>query len=223
MRLFPQRRRFLFPLLLSLVLLVATGAIASAQSIYGNIRGLLTDSSGAILPGAKVTLINEGTSAQRSATSSTVGEYVFSDVIPGTYTVAVEAPGFKKLERSGVILQTQSQLTLDLKLAVGNVSESVLVTGEIPLIETASASQGQVIDNQKLVDLPNIGRNPFIMAKLAPNIVQVGNPAYARMQDQSGSSQISLAGGPIRGNNYLLDGVPITDTINRAKIGRAHV
>jgi hypothetical protein len=165
-----------------------------------------------------VNLINEGTSAERSAQSNNLGEYVFSQVIPGTYTVAVETQGFKKVQRKGIVLETQNQLTIDLQLEVGNVAESVQVTSETPLIETATASQGQVIDNQKLVDLPNIGRNPFMMAKLAPNIQQVGNPGYMRMQDQSGSSQISFAGGPIRGNNYLLDGVPITDLNNRAVI-----
>jgi hypothetical protein len=148
--------------------------------------------------------------------ANNLGEYVFSQVIPGKYAVAVEAPGFKKVERKDVILETQGNLTLDLALDVGNVSESVQVTSETPLIETASASQGQVIDNQKLIDLPNIGRNPFILSKLAPNVQQVGNPAYMRMQDQSGSSQISFVGGPVRGNNYLLDGVPITDMNNRA-------
>src|ERR1700730_12268517 len=103
-----------------------------------------------------------------------------------------------------------------MQLEVGNVAESISVTTETPLIETATASQGQVIDNQKLLDLPNIGRNPFMMSKLTPTIQMVGNPAYMRMQDQSGSSQISFAGGPIRGNNYMLDGVSITDMNNRA-------
>src|SRR6266852_9629291 len=213
-----QPRHFFFHLLVSLMVLAAANGSASAQSIYGSIRGLVTDPSSASVAGAKVSLINEGTSEQRSAVSNNLGEYVFSQVIPGTYTVAVESQGFKKVERKGIVLETQNQLTIDLQLQVGNVAESVLVTAETPLIETATASQGQVIDNQKLVDLPNIGRNPFMMSKLAPNIQQVGNPAYMRMQDQSGSSAISFAGGPIRGNNYLLDGIPITDMNNRAVI-----
>ncbi len=207
-------RNFLF---LLLALVSASGSL-SAQSIYGSIRGLVTDPSGASVASAKVSLINQGTSEQRTVLSNNLGEYVFSQAIPGTYTVAVEAPGFKKIDRKGIILETQNQLTIDLRLEVGNVAESVVVNAEVPLIETATASQGQVIDNQKLLDLPNIGRNPFMMSKLTPNIQQVGNPAYMRMQDQSGSSQISFAGGPVRGNNYLLDGVPITDMNNRAVI-----
>ncbi len=179
---------------------------------------MVVDAGGGILANAKVGLLNEGTGEIRSAVTAANGEYVFSQVIPGTYTVGVENPGFKKYERKGILVETQSQLTVDVKLEVGNVTDSVQVTEEVPLIETATASQGQLIDRQKMIDLPNLGRNPYMFSKLAPNVQQVGNPAYARMQDQSGSSQISIAGGPVRGNNYLLDGIPITDMTNRAII-----
>ena len=139
-------------------------------------------------------------------------------MIPASYTVVCEAPGFKRFERKGIAVATQGQVTADLKLEVGQVSESVEVSEMAALVETANASQGQVLDNQKLVDLPNLGRNPFMMSKLSQNVVQVGPPAYNRMEDQSGSSMISIAGGPVRGNNYLLDGIPITDANNRAII-----
>jgi len=167
---------------------------------------------------AKVSLTNEGTADQRSAMTSTTGEYAFTQVTPAKYKISVEFQGFKRYERTGVNIETQQQLTVDVKMDVGNVNESVQVTEEVPLIETANASQGQVIDRQKLIDLPNLGRNPYMFSRLAPNVQQVGNPAYARMQDQSGSSMISIAGGPVRGNNYLLDGVAITDMGNRAII-----
>jgi hypothetical protein len=209
---------FCLYLLFGLLIGAVANGSAQAQSIYGSIRGLVTDPSNAAVTNAKVALINQGTGELRTTHASGLGEYVFSQLIPGAYTVTVEAPGFKKFEGRNAVLETQGQLTVDLKLEVGNVSETVQVTAEAPLIDTATASQGQVIDNQKLVDLPNIGRNPFMMSKLAPNIQQVGNPAYMRMQDQSGSSAISLVGGPVRGNNYLLDGVPITDMNNRAII-----
>ena len=208
----------LFTLLFaSAAIFLATGSL-HAQSIYGGVRGSVTDASGAAIPNAKVTLGNDGTGEQRFANTTTAGEYTFNQVIPGAYTVSVEAQGFKKVDRKGVNVATQSTASVDVALEVGNVTESVVITSEVPLIETATASQGQVIDNQKLADLPNTGRNPFIMAKLTPNVQLVGNPAYMRMQDQSGSSTISFAGGPVRGNNYLLDGVPITDMANRAVI-----
>ncbi|PWU02388.1 MAG: TonB-dependent receptor [Terriglobia bacterium] len=211
-------RGFLYCLLAGVTALAVANGGLRAQSIYSGIRGIVTDPSEAVVANAKVTLTNQGTSAERTTQTDNLGEYVFSQVIPGVYTVSVQTQGFKKVERKGIVLETQNQLTIDMELQVGNIAESVVVAAETPLVETATASQGQVIDNQKLVDLPNIGRNPFMMSKLAPNIQQVGNPAYMRMQDQTGSSQISLAGGPVRGNNYLLDGVPITDMRNRAVI-----
>jgi len=189
-----------------------------AQSYYGVVRGLVVDQNGGVLVTAKVTLVNEGTSEQRATVTSTNGEYVFNEVIPATYTVICENPGFKKFERKGITVATQGQVTADLRLEVGQVTESVDVQESAALVDSATASQGQLLDNQKLVDLPNLGRNPFMMSKLSQNIVQVGPPAYNRMEDQSGSSMISIAGGPVRGNNYLLDGIPITDANNRAII-----
>jgi len=215
---FEKLQGFVLHLFLGLCVWAAASASASAQSIYGGISGLITDPSAAVVASAKVTVTNEGTGAQRTVLSNNTGEYVFSQVTPGTYEVAVEASGFKKVDRKNVVVETQGQVRIDLQLEVGNTTEAIQVTEEVPLIETSTASQGQLIDNQKLVDLPNIGRNPFMMSKLAPNVQQVGNPAYMRMQDQSGSSQISFVGGPVRGNNYLLAGVPVTDMNNRAII-----
>ena len=190
----------------------------SAQSYQGGLRGTISDPDEATIGDAKVTLINEATSVARSTLSNASGEYVFNAVDPAAYTVAVEAPGFKHFERKGVAVATQQFLTIDMKMEVGQVTESVNVTEEIPLIENATASNGQVLDRQKMVDLPNMGRNPFLLSKLATNVVAAGDPRFNRFQDQSGSSQISVAGGPVRGNNYLLDGVPITDFQNRAVI-----
>jgi len=197
---------------------ILLAAALYAQSFQGGIRGLVTDAGGGAVAGAKVSLLDQGTNAIRATLTNESGEYVFNGVVPATYSVAAESPSFKKFERKGIALGTQQFITIDVKLEVGQVTESVMVTEEVPVIETANASAGQLIDRQKLIDLPNLGRNPFMMAKVAQNVVAVGNPRFNRMQDQSGSSQISLAGGPVRGNNYLLDGIPITDSINRAVI-----
>ena len=200
------------------VAVCAAGPLLRAQSYYGSLRGTVVDPNGGSVASAKVTMVDEGTGASRSELSKSTGEFVFNEVVPATYAVAVEAPGFKKFERKGIVVGTQQQISVDMKLEVGQVSESVQVTEEAPLVESATASQGQVIDNQKISDLPNLGRNPFLLSKLVANVIPVGNPAYNRMEDQSGSSAISIAGGPVRGNNYLVDGVPITDSANRAII-----
>ncbi len=190
----------------------------SAQNVVGGVRGLIQDPGGAIIAGANVTLTNQGTNVSRSTVSNAQGEYVFSQVEPGTYSISVEAQGFKKLQRPGVIVSTQEFLTIDLKMEIGEVSQSISVTTEVPLIENSNASNGQVLDSQKLTDLPNLGRNPFLMSKLSTNVVTAGDPRFNRFQDQIGSSAISVAGGPIRGNNYLIDGIPVTSSQNLAVI-----
>ncbi len=199
-------------------LCLSLAMLASAQSYQGGVRGAVIDPQGGAVANAKITLTNTGTGVPRSTLTTADGTYVFSDVDPATYSVSAESPSFKKFEQRGVTVGTQEFVTVDVKLEVGNVTQSVTVTEETPMVENSNASQGQVIDRQQLVDLPNLGRNPFMMSKVAQNVMPVGDPAYNRMEDQSGSSQISIAGGPVRGNNYLLDGVPITDADNRAII-----
>jgi trimeric autotransporter adhesin len=189
-----------------------------AQSFNGGVRGTVTDTQGGAIGEVKISLVNGATGETRTTLTNSSGGYDFTAVQPATYSIVAEHPGFKKFERKNVVVDTQEFVTIDVKLDVGAVSDSVMVTEEVPLVEVSNASQGQVLDNQKLVDLPNLGRNPFMLSKLAANVIPVGNPAYNRMEDQSGSSSISIAGGPVRGNNYLLDGVPITDAANRAII-----
>ncbi len=206
-------------LLLTLIALCAFGTTtAMAQSYQGALRGALHDATGNALPSATMTLTNTATNLIRVTTTNSTGEYFFEKVDPGKYKLDASVAGFKKLERGGIIIETQQQITLDLVMEIGNVAETVVITDEVPLIESANASVGQVITKQFLSDLPNSGRNPFSLAAISPNYIPAGNPTFNRQQDQSGSSQISLAGGPVRGNNYLLDGVPIADIGNRAVI-----
>src|SRR6266851_6644199 len=102
----------------ALFALCAGAVTLHGQSFYGSIRGNVVDPNGGAIATAKVTLTNEGTSGQRATVSSSSGEFVFSEVVPATYSVTVEAPGFKKFERHGIILGTQQQVSLDLKLDV---------------------------------------------------------------------------------------------------------
>lgn len=199
-------------------LLIISGLLLSSQTFQGALRGRISDPAGATIPLVRVVATDENTGVSRTTVTTNQGEYAFASLTPATYSIVAEAPGFKRLERRGIVVATQSSVTADLAMELGEVTEQVNVTEEVPLLETGSASTGQVIDRQKLIDLPNLGRNPFMLSKFSEAVVQVGNPKFNRMQDQSGSSQISIAGGPVRGNNYLLDGIAITDSTNRAVI-----
>jgi hypothetical protein len=203
----------------SLFLFVIAVVCAWAQTFQGGVRGQVKDQGGAVVPDVKVTLVNEATGEQRATLSNESGEYTFTAVNPAAYTIRAEAPSFKKFEHAGVVVTTQGFPTVDIKLELGDVAQTVNVNEEVPLVEAANASTGQVIDKQKLDDLPNMGRNPFYeTVKISQNVTPAGDPKFNRMEDQSGSSQISINGGPVTGNNYTLDGIAITNTANQAVI-----
>src|SRR4029077_20719225 len=123
--------------------------------------------------------------------------------------------GFKTDTHKGFRIGTQQSAVLDFVLEVGAIAEEVTVTGEAPLIERASATQAATLDKDALQSLPIFGRNTFFAAISTPGVIQTGDPQFVRYQDQSGSSQLSLGGGPRRGNGYLIEGVSITDLTNR--------
>src|SRR5881398_3516011 len=195
--------------------LVAAATGAAGQGFQGGLRGAVKDPNG-VVPGVEVTITNEATSIKRSVVSNEAGEYVFAAVEPGTYTVRAALQGFKTVERRGIRIGTQQFLVLDLLLEVGAIEESVTVTGQSPLIETANASQGTVLDSAALQTLPSPGRNAFMIGTTVPTVIPTGDTQFNRQQDQTNASLLSLGGGTRRGNNYTLDGVPITDMRNRA-------
>src|SRR5947208_6107625 len=202
-------------LALAAAVVVSLAGNASGQGFQGGLRGAIKDAGG-VVPGVEVTLSNEQTNINRSTVTNDRGEYVFSSVDPGTYTVKAALQGFKKIERGGIRIGTQTFIVLDLTLEVGAIEENVTVTGEAPLIETANASQGTVLDTQALQTLPAAGRAAFLIGTTVPTVIPSGDAQFNRQQDQTNASLLSLGGGTRRGNNYTLDGVPITDMRNRA-------
>jgi hypothetical protein len=193
-----------------LALFAASGAPIQAQTNYGNVRGRVTDPLGAVISNADVSLTNGGTEIVRSTHTNDSGDYFFTAVDPGTYTVAISISGFKKVERKGLIVELGATATVDEKLEVGAAGETIDVTGAAPLIDTATASEGQVFSEQQVEDLPNLGRNPFVMDKLDNNVTPVGDPRFVRFEDQNGTASVSVSGAPIGANSYVVDGIPIS-------------
>jgi hypothetical protein len=199
------------------LLMLAVSADVRGQSFQGGLRGAVKDANG-VIPGVEVTLINEGTNVSRNTISNEAGEYNFAAVLPGTYTVRAVLQGFKTYERKGIAIGTQQFITLDLTLEVGAIQEEISVTAAAPLIETSNASTGEVLDKRALETLPAPGRNAFMIAVSVPTVIASGDPQFNRQQDQTNATLVSLGGGARRANNYLLDGVPITDMRNRASL-----
>jgi hypothetical protein len=201
--------------LLAVLLLPTLSVPASAQSYQGGMRGSVKDAQG-VIPGVTVTLVNESNGVSRDTVTNPVGEYSFPALDPATYAVKATVQGYKTFERKGIRIGTQSFVTLDVVLEIGAIEETITVTADSPLVETSNASTGDVLDQRTLQELPSVGRNAFLLSVTVPTVVSSGDTHWNRMQDQTGASALSVGGGAVRGNNYLLDGFPITDIQNRS-------
>ena len=202
--------------ILSWICVLLMAGTAFGQSFQGGIRGAVRDSTAAVVTGVELTLLNEATNTSRTTVTNAEGEYAFPNVLPGTYTLSAARSGYKKFENKGIHIGTQSFITLDLTLEVGQTTEQVLVTAEAPPLENSNPSVSSLLDSHTLQTLPTPARNVFFLSVMTPNVVPTGDPQFVRQQDQTNSSLLSLGGGPRRANNYTLDGVPITDLRNRA-------
>jgi len=200
----------LLPLGAACALLAVIPAPAAAQNIFGTILGTVRDASGAIVIKADVvaTAVETG-QAYRSQTNES-GYYEFSYLKPARYTVRVSATGFQTSERTDIGLQVEDRVRVDFKLQLGEVTASVSVSGEAPLIQSESASLGQVVTERTVREMPVLGRNVFELAGLAAG-VQVNPVAEKKVLAKGGfdTSDIAINGGRIRTNEYLLDGVTV--------------
>jgi hypothetical protein len=188
----------------------------AAQEYRGSIRGAVSDEDGGVIPGVSILLTNVDTSAARTTVTNERGEYSFAALNPATYVLRAELPGFAPYSATDIDLGVNRALVIDVNLSVGGIEETITVTGETPLIETANASLGTAMDSEQMEILPTPGRNAFFLSITTAGVVAVGDPQWVRQQDQTNSSLLSLGGGPVRGNLYTLDGVAIVDMRNRA-------
>ncbi|MBS1823772.1 MAG: TonB-dependent receptor [Acidobacteria bacterium] len=166
------------PVCLSLSRLLAAALVLllplPAQVSTGSVAGQVTDSTGAVVAAAKVTLLNEGTGQERTAMTEGSGAYVFPLVQPGYYTVRVEMQGFKGYAAHKMEVQVSQQVTHDVRLDVGETSTTVEVAAVTPVLDQRSAEVGQVIGQREVVELPLNGRNFLDLAKLAPGVTELG-------------------------------------------------
>ncbi len=190
-------------------------SLAHAQTFNGGLRGTVTDATGAALPNATVTLTDEATQQIRSTISSRDGGYVFNALRPAVYTLHIQAAGFAPADRTHIALATQDFLTLDVPLNLGSETSVIQVNADALLVDPSTASVSTDLSQRQLEDVPILGRNPYMTAKVSGLFVNTGNQQFVRFADQNGTSQTSVAGGPVAANLYLVDGVPITDTNNR--------
>lgn len=208
-------RKAWLAVLAAAAILALTPAIAWAQNVYGSIAGTVTDTSGAAVADANVTLTNLGTGEKHSITSDSSGNYTFVNIVPGRYKVEAEKTGFKKFVREPILVQIESGIRVDISLQVGAQSETIEITSEVPLLQPETNSLGQVVEQRTVTELPLNGRNPLALVALVPGVVPQGTPSAGNSSGGNpvGANPFALGdfqvGGGMAGQSQILiDGVP---------------
>ena len=179
---------------------MAACATLFAQSFTGSIQGSVKDPAGALIPGATLLVTNTGTNARAQVQTDAVGVYSALLLPPGSYRVEASAPGFKKFVQDGITLQVQQQARVDITLTVGEVTESVTVSADAALLDTASSTIGKVVDNRSIVNLPLNTRNVYSLIFLTPGVSGTVGNNYGEMR-------YSVNGARARQMDTLIDGV----------------
>ncbi len=182
--------------------------LALAQDTRGMLLGRVVDGSGAVVPNVNVKATNESTGTSATGRTNESGNYVIPYLLPGMYSVQAELAGFKKSIRTGIQVRVNDSVGLEIALQPGDVSERVDVTAEAPLLETNSASVGQVVDQRRLTELPVVGGNAFQLVQLAPGVMNTTDLRVRNTSAPNSTSQIATDGNATYSNEFSIDGVP---------------
>src|SRR5262245_14663446 len=202
-----RRRSHVYPLI-ALAATVGSGGALFAQDVRGALTGLVTDPSGSPVSGAAITATNVNTHVASATTSNYAGNYTILFLIPGHYTVDITANGFKRFVQTNLTLSTSEHGTIDAKLEVGSVSESVDVNSSVPLLETTTASRSNVVSAEEIINLPNNARNIFNVILALPGVTKQ-DTGFEQFSNYGliNSTRISINGGVARDNETVIDGV----------------
>lgn len=204
----------------------------AAQTTFGSVAGIVTDTSGAATPDAQVTLVNLGTGEERGMMTNATGLYQFVNLTSGRYRVDVTKAGFKRFAREPIVVEVQATVRIDIALQVGDMNQTIEVKAETPLLQPETSSLGQVIDQRKVNQLPLNGRNPLNLAALVPSVVPQGgsmqnpnsaNPfAWGNYQIGGGmanQSMVWLDGSPVNGGYLNITAlIPTQDSLQEFKV-----
>ena len=194
-----------------LALLVVLAGIANGQAEYrARVQGLVTDPSQASIVAAKVTLKNVNTGVETAKETDTAGRYLYDFVLPGTYTLTVEATGFNRFVQENVTVLTRGDVTVNAQLKVGALAETITVTEEIAQLQTTTATMTTTVQGNMLRDIPILARNPFTLALLNPAVInQYSDIAHRNPFYMWGSNGLDIGGRTGGKNDMLLDGSPL--------------
>jgi hypothetical protein len=196
------------------LLLVAFAFPMFAQTPSGEISGVISDSNGSVVAGVKITLTNSATNAVRELQTNDSGLYAIPALPPGIYTLKVEKTGFRAVERRNIEVLVGSANRIDVTLEIGEMTNTVEITGGAPVLQSENASIGTVIENRSIVELPLNGRNYLQLTSLIPGATTNGpssSQGKQRMGGQRNSFALNVSGQRIHFNHYSLDGIENTD------------
>ncbi len=198
-----------------LFLLPLMAAFLSAQEYRGTFSGTVTDAQGGGIAKARIVATETRTGVKSTAESEPSGAYTIPFLAPGQYEITAEAPGFKKAVRQGLTLESGATPTVDIHMEVGQVSDSVTVTAETPILESANPTIGQVLSTKEVDALPVNGRTPMMLGNLAFGVTSTFEPGPVRPFDNSAPNEISIGGAPSSRNEVLLNGAPNAGQTNQ--------
>jgi hypothetical protein len=190
----------------AVLFLISLSALV-AQTFTGTITGTVTDANGAAVVGAKVSAKNEATGDTRQVTTNAEGLYIFSQLLPASYEVSAETPGFKKAVSTNVVLRVNQTVELNVSLQVGDVSQAIEVSAGVTLLDTQSANRAVTLDQKAVLDLPTNARNPFQLVHINAGVIAVRTGISQATQDQN-HNRFSMNGGRGQAGLTLIDGVP---------------
>ena len=190
------------------VLFLIGGAFPSilAQATTARVLGEISDQTGAVLPGASVTVINDATGISRAVVTDDSGFYQAGSLQPGSYQIRAELPGFRTAVRQGIVLTVGTGLVLNLTLEVGEISDEVVVTGEASMVNTTSGQLGDVVEEQAIRAIPLNGRDIAQIIQLQPGVTRITTAS-----DSTDRRIFAVSGARPTMNLFLLDGVNIND------------
>jgi len=195
------------PRLAAAVVYALAAPAVHSQEVRAVLTGLVTDPSGAPVAAATVTVTNIAQNVSLTTQTNETGNYVTPFLVPGTYRLAVEKVGFKRFVREDILLQAQDRARVDVRLELGELTQSVTVSADVSLLQTETATRAQIIANELIANVPTQGRNPFQIAWAAPGVIKTGDWRYLRPFDIGGTSGMSINGGRNQENEVLLDGI----------------
>lgn len=203
-------------LLAGLLLVLLTSPFASAQNIYGTFTGVATDSSGGVAPNVLVTAHNTGTGAVFTSHSDSEGVYWIRNLPVGVYDITGELSGFQKFDAQGVRVQVDEVVRVDVKMTVGQLTETVMVTAIATSVDTTSATLKAVVDTKRIEELPLNGRNAAQLMRLITGVTNDPNASVTSGTTYPGTNPVSINGNRSNTTNYLLDGAQNNDLYSNA-------